>query len=63
MRIPQKGIRKDELFKKMEAYRAGDMNWRDGRVWAYVYDPGREAEDNPEEAVTDLVPETRGILA
>jgi glutamate/tyrosine decarboxylase-like PLP-dependent enzyme len=29
----------------MEAYRAGDMNWRDGRTWAYVYDPGPEAEE------------------
>ena len=45
MRIPEKGIPKDELFEKMQSYRAGDMNWRDGRVWAYVYDPGREAEE------------------
>ena len=45
MRIPEKGIPKDELFEKMQAYRADDMNWRDGRVWAYVYDPGREAEE------------------
>jgi glutamate/tyrosine decarboxylase-like PLP-dependent enzyme len=29
----------------MEAYRAGDMNWREGRTWAYVYDPGPEAEE------------------
>jgi glutamate/tyrosine decarboxylase-like PLP-dependent enzyme len=29
----------------MEAYRAGDMNWRDGRTWAYIYDPGPEAEE------------------
>ena len=44
MRIPAKGIGKGEIFERMEAYRAGDMNWRDGRTWAYIYDPGPEAE-------------------
>jgi len=44
VRIPAKGISKEEIFERMEAYRAGDMNWRDGRTWAYVYDPGPEAE-------------------
>jgi len=43
--IPSKGMQKEEIFKQMEAYRAGDMNWRDGRTWAYIYDPGPEAEE------------------
>jgi sphinganine-1-phosphate aldolase len=43
--IPSKGMHKEEIFKQMEAYRAGDMNWRDGRTWAYIYDPGPEAEE------------------
>jgi glutamate/tyrosine decarboxylase-like PLP-dependent enzyme len=38
-------MQKEEIFKQMEAYRAGDMNWRDGRTWAYIYDPGPEAEE------------------
>ena len=45
MRIPAKGMSKGEIFERMEAYRAGDMNWRDGRTWAYIYDPGPEAEE------------------
>jgi len=45
VRIPAKGISKEEIFERMEAYRAGDMNWREGRTWAYVYDPGPEAEE------------------
>lgn len=45
VKIPQKGLSKTEIFERLEAYRANDMNWRDGRVWAYVYDPGREAEE------------------
>jgi sphinganine-1-phosphate aldolase len=45
VRIPAKGLRAEEIFERMEAYRAGDMNWREGRTWAYIYDPGPEAEE------------------
>lgn len=45
MRIPPQGLSKEEIFARMESYRAGDMNWRDGRTWAYIYDPGPEAEE------------------
>jgi sphinganine-1-phosphate aldolase len=44
MRIPEKGWTRERVFEQLEAYRGGDMPWRDGRTWAYVYDPGREAE-------------------
>ena len=45
MRIPEKRVPRDELFRRLEEYRANDMPWRDGRTWAYVYDPGQEAEE------------------
>ena len=45
MRIPARGLTRDEIFRRLEAYREGDMPWRDGRTWAYVYDAGREAEE------------------
>jgi glutamate/tyrosine decarboxylase-like PLP-dependent enzyme len=45
MRMPKEGWSESELFERMEAYRVNDMPWRDGRTWAYIYDPGREAED------------------
>jgi glutamate/tyrosine decarboxylase-like PLP-dependent enzyme len=32
------------LFETLEGYRQNDMPWRDGRTWAYIYDPGPEAE-------------------
>jgi len=57
MRIPEKGIPKDELFAKMQAYRADDMDWRTGRVWAYVYDPGREAEEVIKQAYMSFLSE------
>jgi glutamate/tyrosine decarboxylase-like PLP-dependent enzyme len=52
MRIPQRGLSKDEVFERLEAFRAGDVNWRSGRTWAYVYDPGREAEEVIKQAYT-----------
>ena len=44
MRIPEQGWSKQQVIETLERFRAGDMPWRDGRTWAYVYDPGREAE-------------------
>jgi sphinganine-1-phosphate aldolase len=44
MRIPSRGRARDEIFGELERYRADDVPWREGRVWAYVYDPGPEAE-------------------
>jgi glutamate/tyrosine decarboxylase-like PLP-dependent enzyme len=52
MKIPKQGLPKDELFRRLEAFRKDDVNWRDGRVWAYVYDPGAEAEEVIERAYT-----------
>lgn len=45
MKIPAQGMKREALFQQMEAYRAHDMPWRDGRTWAYIYDPGQEAEE------------------
>lgn len=45
MKIPETGLDRAELFRRLEAYRADDMPWRAGRTWAYVYDPGPEADE------------------
>ena len=44
MKIPERGLARSELFERLEAYRKDDTPWREGRTWAYVYDPGEEAE-------------------
>ena len=44
MRIPERGASREEVLAKLERFRERDMPWRDGRTWAYVYDPGPEAE-------------------
>ena len=44
MKIPQQGMASDALFRALESFRDDDVKWRSGRTWAYVYDPGQEAE-------------------
>ena len=56
-RIPQHGLGKEELFRRLEQFRKDDVNWRDGRVWAYVYDPGAEAEEVIKRAYTTFLTE------
>jgi glutamate/tyrosine decarboxylase-like PLP-dependent enzyme len=57
MRIPEKGLSRDEVFARLESYRDGDMPWRNGRTWAYIYDPGREAEQVIKEAFASYLTE------
>jgi glutamate/tyrosine decarboxylase-like PLP-dependent enzyme len=52
MRIPARGLARDEIIRRLGAYRADDMPWREGRTWAYVYDPGRDAEEVIQQAFT-----------
>ncbi len=44
MPIPERGLSEEQLFEILDRYREHDMPWRDGRTWAYIYDPGPEAE-------------------
>ena len=44
MRIPERGLSRAEIFERLERIREHDTPWREGRCWAYVYDPGPEAE-------------------
>ncbi|MFK8005911.1 MAG: aspartate aminotransferase family protein [Saprospiraceae bacterium] len=41
-KIPQKGLTEIELFAEMNDLRKDDLNWRNGRNFAYVYYPGEE---------------------
>jgi sphinganine-1-phosphate aldolase len=43
--IPKNGMTKGDILATLESYKADDIDWRSGRAWAYVYDPGPEAEE------------------
>jgi glutamate/tyrosine decarboxylase-like PLP-dependent enzyme len=42
MHIPQQGLSKQEILSTLQAYKARDMDWKSGRVWCYVYNPGED---------------------
>ncbi len=45
MNIPEHGLTKKEILKALKGYRQHDLPWRSGKVLAYTYDPGLEAEE------------------
>jgi glutamate/tyrosine decarboxylase-like PLP-dependent enzyme len=57
MRIPERGLSRGEIFERLEDYRRHDTPWREGRTWAYVYDPGPEAETVIKEAFASYLGE------
>ncbi|NVB38939.1 aspartate aminotransferase family protein [Pseudenhygromyxa sp. WMMC2535] len=42
--IPPKGSPAQDVLERLEGFRAADLDWRSGKVWAYMYDPGEESE-------------------
>ena len=51
MRLPDKGLGREEILTRMEEYGADDLATHGGRTWAYVYDSGlKEVEDLAREA-------------
>jgi glutamate/tyrosine decarboxylase-like PLP-dependent enzyme len=50
MNIPQQGLTKEEILNTLQAFKAHDMDWKAGKVWCYVYDPGEDAAEVTREA-------------
>lgn len=57
MGIPSRGLSRDEVFAGLEHFRSGDVGWRSGRMWAYVYDAGNEVEDVTKDAYASFLTE------
>lgn len=57
MKIPDHGLSREEIFSSLERYRENDTPWREGRTWAYVYDPGPEAESVIKDAFASYLSE------
>ncbi|UCD78958.1 MAG: aspartate aminotransferase family protein [Desulfobacterales bacterium] len=52
MKIPQKGFSKEEIFQTLKTYKGADLNWKSGRVFGYIYDPGEKVRDVINDAYT-----------
>jgi sphinganine-1-phosphate aldolase len=57
MQIPQRGLSKEEIFNTLQAFKARDMDWKAGRVWCYVYDPGEDPAEVTREAYLSFLSE------
>jgi glutamate/tyrosine decarboxylase-like PLP-dependent enzyme len=44
-KIPAHGTAKDDVLTALEGYRAGDVPWREGKAFGYVFDARHEAID------------------
>lgn len=44
MKFPQQGQTRDDILASLQARKANDVRWEDGRVFAYIYDAGDEAQ-------------------
>lgn len=50
MKLPEKGLSREEIFEFLKIAKSFDAKWQEGRVYAYVYDPGKEAMEIGKEA-------------
>ena len=57
VRLPAKGIPRDEILGKMDEFHEGDANWKDGRTWSLVYYAGEEHTNFLKEAYTKFFSE------
>jgi glutamate/tyrosine decarboxylase-like PLP-dependent enzyme len=52
MTIPKQGLSKDEILAALAGFKAHDLDWRSGKVLAYVYQPDAQAEEVVKAAYT-----------
>jgi sphinganine-1-phosphate aldolase len=50
MRIPPKGMPKDEVLAALRSFKTGDADWHEGRMFGLIYNAGREVEQMAQEA-------------
>jgi len=57
MRLPEAGLSRDKIFEQLDAFRSDDFDWRAGRTFGYVFDPGEEIRRVGEEAYLGFLTE------
>ena len=57
MRIPEAGMGKEDILDTLESYKRNDLDWKAGRVFGYIYDPGQEVTDLVHKAYTAFLSE------
>lgn len=57
MHIPQTGLSKQEILATLNAFKSRDMDWKAGKVWCYVYNPGEDPAEVTREAYLSFLTE------
>lgn len=57
MHIPRTGLPKEEILATLQAFKSRDMDWKAGRVWCYVYNPGEDPAQVTREAYLTFLSE------
>ena len=57
MQIPEKGLAKEQVLGTLQAFKSHDMDWKAGKVWCYVYNPGEESAEVVKEAYLSFLTE------
>lgn len=57
MHIPSKGLSKEEVLSALSSARANDVPWREGKLYAYVFDGGHEVEEVGKRAYLEYLTE------
>lgn len=57
MQIPEKGMSKEQVLGALQAFKSRDMDWKAGKVWCYVYNPGDETNQVIKEAYLSFLTE------
>ncbi len=52
MQIPETGQVTNEILSTLKSYKENDLDWASGRVFGYIYDPGKEATEVIHQAYT-----------
>jgi len=57
MALPEKGISEQQVMDTLVEYREGDVDWRSGKVFAYVFNAGEELERVVKKAYMEFLTE------
>jgi len=57
MHIPQQGLSKEEIIHTLQAFKSRDADWKAGKVWCYVYNPGEDPAEVTREAYLSFLSE------
>jgi len=57
MQIPAIGLSKQEILATLQAFKVRDMDWKAGKVWCYVYNPGEDPAEVTREAYMSYLSE------